>query len=213
MPTVLLSDVARARFQSISFFLLVLLLCAWVVRAAWNALAADVPRMPRLSYGKAVGLVTLWGLLFVLVLTMISGARELLTPGAWKKQGLTYTLADDPPKAEPARPVGVVARRDKLERLRAALWVYARSHDGEFPPSDLAPEIEPETWQLVDTPGLRYLYVKRRTLGQDQAVLAYEPGLYERSRFVLMADGVVRMVDLDELRRLLGPPTAVEVSR
>jgi hypothetical protein len=25
---------------------------------------------------------------------MISGARELMTPGAWEKQGVTYRLAD-----------------------------------------------------------------------------------------------------------------------
>ena len=36
--------------------------------------------------------VVLWGLLFMLVLTMISGARELLTPGAWEKKGATYQL-------------------------------------------------------------------------------------------------------------------------
>ena len=36
-----------------------------------------------------------WGSLFVLVLTMISGARELMTPGAWKKDGITYVLEDE----------------------------------------------------------------------------------------------------------------------
>ena len=49
--------------------------------------------------GKALGVVFLWGLLFVLVLTMISGARELMTPGAWEKKGLTYRLTDDPSAA------------------------------------------------------------------------------------------------------------------
>ncbi len=37
----------------------------------------------------------IWGLLFVLVLTMISGARELMTPGAWEKEGFTYVLAGE----------------------------------------------------------------------------------------------------------------------
>jgi hypothetical protein len=40
--------------------------------------------------------VTLWGLLFLLILTMISGARELMTPGAWEKHGSTYELKDAP---------------------------------------------------------------------------------------------------------------------
>jgi len=52
--------------------------------------------LPRLSFGRALAGVILWGLLFFIVLTMISGARELMTPGAWKKDGATYKLADDP---------------------------------------------------------------------------------------------------------------------
>jgi hypothetical protein len=79
-----LSDLAQMRLQNISFFLAVLLLSAWLIRWLWNRLARDFTFLPRLGYGKALGLVVLWGLLFVLVLTMISGARELLTPGAWE---------------------------------------------------------------------------------------------------------------------------------
>src|SRR5829696_7702497 len=97
MPSFTLTDAASLRLQSISFFLVVFLLSALVIRWIWNALTTDFPRLPRLSYPKALGLVALWGLLFLLVLTMISGARELMTPGAWKKQGLTYTLADQEP--------------------------------------------------------------------------------------------------------------------
>ena len=65
------------------------------IQRVWNASRADFPRLPRLSFGKAVGVVFLWGLLFLLVLTMISGARELLTPGAWRKEGFTYKLDAD----------------------------------------------------------------------------------------------------------------------
>ncbi len=39
-------------------------------------------------------MVVLWGLLFTVVLAMISGARELMTPGAWEKQGATYRLKE-----------------------------------------------------------------------------------------------------------------------
>jgi hypothetical protein len=46
------------------------------------------------SFGRAVAGVFLWGLLFIIVLTMISGARELMTPGAWEKQGVTYRLTN-----------------------------------------------------------------------------------------------------------------------
>ena len=87
MPSVTLSDLARMRFQTISFFLVVFLVCSWVVRLLWNSARKDFPRLPYLTYRRAITLVALWGLLFLLVLTMISGARELMTPGAWKKDG------------------------------------------------------------------------------------------------------------------------------
>ncbi len=87
-----LSEMARARAETISFFLVVLLLSALAVKALWNHLRRDFPRLPRLTYGKACGVVALWGLLFVVVLLMISGARELLTPGAWERDGVTYRL-------------------------------------------------------------------------------------------------------------------------
>jgi hypothetical protein len=48
--------------------------------------------MPRLNLARAACLTLLISSLFVVVLTMISGARELLTPGAWEKDGATYTL-------------------------------------------------------------------------------------------------------------------------
>jgi hypothetical protein len=94
MPSVTLTDVTRMRLQSISLFLVILLLCAWGVQALWNYLRRDFPRLPRMSYGRALAVMSLWGLIFVIVLTMISGARELLTPGAWEKDGMTYRLKD-----------------------------------------------------------------------------------------------------------------------
>ncbi len=101
-----LSTLTRERLEAISFFLLGILICAWIAQRIWNSLRHDFPALPRLSFGKALGLVTLWGLLFVLVLTMISGARELMTPGAWKRQGRTYKIvaepAPPPPKPDPS---------------------------------------------------------------------------------------------------------------
>src|SRR5262245_43624975 len=101
MPSVTLTDAARLRVQNISFFLACVLVCAAIIRFLWNYLRKDFTFLPRLSYGKALGLVTLWGLLFVLVLTMISGARELMTPGAWEKQGATYRLKGPPDELAP----------------------------------------------------------------------------------------------------------------
>lgn len=94
MPSFTLTDIAKARIDTISFFLVLLLVLALCVKLLWNYLAKDFPKLPRMSYPKALTAVTLWGLLFLLVLTMISGARELMTPGAWEKQGATYKLKD-----------------------------------------------------------------------------------------------------------------------
>ena len=92
MPSYTLTDVARMRLETISFFTVAFLVFAALVKLLWNCLAADFPKLPRMTYTKALAAVVLWGLLFMLVLTMISGARELLTPGAWEKKGATYQL-------------------------------------------------------------------------------------------------------------------------
>lgn len=96
MPSFSLTDAAKLRLGTISFFLLIFFLSAWVVKILWNALAKDFPRLPKMTYRRSLAAVVLWGLIFVIVLTMISGVRELLTPGAWEKQGVTYKLKDTP---------------------------------------------------------------------------------------------------------------------
>ena len=94
MPSYTLSDLAKARLDSISFFIVLLLLLALLVKFLWNYLARDFQKLPKMTYPRALAAVTLWGLLFLVVVTMISGARELMTPGAWEKQGSTYKLKD-----------------------------------------------------------------------------------------------------------------------
>jgi hypothetical protein len=191
MPSIALTDLARMRVQSISFFLACFLACSWVVQRLWNSLRADFPRLPRLSYGRANGLVALWGLLFLLVLTMISGARELMTPGAWKKEGLTYTLAEDkPPVTAPVIP-REAERRASLERLRIALWTYARGHEGRFPPDADAPEVSDEAWRVPDPSGMRYLYRGGLAADRGESPLVYEPGIFGEYRFMLRTDGKI----------------------
>src|SRR4051812_36139998 len=91
-PPYTLRDLARMRLETISFFLVVLLASSKLVQWLWNGLRSPAGRVPWLSYPKALGIVMLWGLLFSVVLAMISGARELMTPGAWEKDGATYRL-------------------------------------------------------------------------------------------------------------------------
>ena len=89
-----LRDLPRMRLETISFFLVVLLASAKGVQLLWNGLRSPAGRVPWISYPKSLGVIVLWGLLFSVVLAMISGARELMTPGAWEQQGATYRLRD-----------------------------------------------------------------------------------------------------------------------
>jgi len=93
-----LRDVPRMRIEAISFFLLLFLGSAKLIQWIWNGLRSSFARLPRLSYAKALGLTFLWGMLFMVVLTMVSGARELMTPGAWERHGATYRLKEAPAK-------------------------------------------------------------------------------------------------------------------
>ncbi len=103
-----LSKLAKLRLDAISFFLVALLASGGAIQLIWNSLAKDFPKLPRISYLRSLGLIALWGLLFLLVLTMISGARELMTPGAWRKNGLTYELVE-PEKKAPDKPADSAA--------------------------------------------------------------------------------------------------------
>lgn len=200
MPAIMLSDAARLRVQTISFFLLGFLLSAWGLQAIWNRLGRDFPRLPRVGYLTALGATTLWGLLFILVLTMISGARELMTPGAWEKAGYTYRLkADDrTPPAEPAPPEELAERRAKLETLRAALWGLAGQHAGHLPASIEAAGLHPTIWETPHAARLPYVYFGGQQLGETAPVAA-EPEIFGPQRLVLLADGPVQLMSSDEL--------------
>lgn len=203
MPSVTLTDAASMRLQSISFFLTVFLLAALVIRWIWNSLRSDFTRLPRLSYPKALGLVGLWGLLFLLVLTMISGARELMTPGAWKKDGLTYTLDDV--KSSPLEPTTGPTeseRRAKLQSLFGALATYAIQHDGKFPPADDA-TVPEELWKTPHASGMRFIYLPNRTTRDPGRVLACEPELFGDGRLVVFTNGEVKRMTSVELAPLL----------
>jgi hypothetical protein len=199
MPSIRLTDMARMRIQAISFFLAAFLVSAAVIQFLWNRLGKDFSVLPRLSYGKALGIVVLWGMLFVLVLTMISGARELMTPGAWQKDGFTYRLADKAPVETSTDS----ARHKKVESLRAALWKYAERHKGHFPTRRNAPGIAKEQWQTADPSGIRYLYVGGSVTTLPAKPLAYEPEVYGGYRLVLFTNGEIRSMEWDELAQAL----------
>src|SRR5262245_37584191 len=182
-----LNDSVALRLQAISFFLLVLLVCAGLVWGLWNYLRRDWAFLPRLSYPKALAGTVLWGLLVFIVLTMISGARELMTPGAWRKDGFTYQLTTDQPSAENP----VEERRHHLEKLRTALWQFAATHNGRFPVDSELRDIPDELWTVPDAAGLRYVYVPGQSAGKSAELLAYEPELDPNRRLALLTNGEI----------------------
>lgn len=190
-----LTDVARLRLEDISFFIFLLLLSTLGIRLLWNYFARDFPKLPRLTFFKAFCLTGLLGLGMLLVLVMISGARELMTPGAWNRQGSHYRLNDVGNADE---------RRHAIESLRSSLLQYAAAHDRKFPPHDYVPEIPARIWEAPDSTSTRYVYIAGLTLDQTNAVLAIEPQNFGDERLVLFADGKVQLIRTPEIHRLLG---------
>ncbi len=95
---------------------------------------------------------------------MISGAQELMTPGAWKKQGFTYKLAEHVPAIDPAGERREMMRRHALDRLRAALCLkqmglalhHYHEKSGTFPPGATFDRVgRPlQSWQALILPDL-----------------------------------------------------------
>ncbi len=198
-----LTDFARLRLQGLSFFLVGFLAASGLLQLLWNYLGRDFTFLPRLSYGKALAFVGLWGLLFLLVLTMVNGSRELMTPGAWERNGLTYQVR------QPAPPVGTDDsldrnRRQQLERLRTALWDYARSHDGKFPSTREDAAIPSDLWQVPDPSAMLYLYQGGTASAIDGKPLAYEPEIFGAERWVLLTNGQMQRMTSSELTQSLG---------
>lgn len=191
-----LTGSTRVRLEIISFFLLALVLSATILRWVWNSLHVQFPRLPKVTFVRSLGLIFLWGLLVIVVLTMISGARELMTPGAWEKQGVTYKVS--PPKLAPpdVSHHSIKERTAALEQLKAKLWAYSETH-GSFPAT--ADEIVPrELWQIPGASELRFIYVPELKGGKKVPFLVYEPNIQPGQRLVLTPDGAIREMKVHE---------------
>lgn len=190
-----LTDVARLRLEDISFFGFLLLIATLGIRLLWNFLAKDFTRLPRLSFLKALSLTALLSLFMLLILVMISGARELLTPGAWYRQGSHYR-PNDVGNAE--------QRQQSIEALRSALIQYAQNHNGHFPLHDYVADVPARVWEAPDSTGTRYIYLGGLTLNQTNALLVCEPLHFGNERLVLFADGKIQKLKTSEIHGLMG---------
>jgi hypothetical protein len=213
MPSIRLSELARLRLDAISFFLLLLLISALGVRWIWNSLRTDFPNLPLLSYRRAVSMVVLWGMLSVIVLTMISGARELMTPGAWQRDGFTHSLKDRPDEKSSVEFAMTrhVERREKLTELWRELMGFAVRNDGRFPSQRDSEMIDAQYWDVVDAPSLNFVYLEGRTAEKDD-LLAYEPDCYVDGQLGLLTSGEIRFVHQPEIIEARSAGDGVEIT-
>lgn len=224
MTVYTLTDLVTARLQVISFFLVLSLVLAAVFKSCWNRLARDFPRLPALSGKQSVAVIFVASLFCGLILTMISGARELMTPGAWDKVGTGYKLRES--RQEPAVSLDSVRRRG-MEQFRDALWNHARRHDGKLPDDPAGGDIPETAWRSPDPYGTPYGYLLRRDRrikmpvvhgeavavpGSDSGiyVLAYEPMTFGPDRFVLFSSGEVVKMKAQELVDRVAADTEVD---
>jgi hypothetical protein len=184
--------------EAFSFFVAVLFVMAWAVNSLWSVLCKDFSWLPAMSFGRAMAFVVLWGLLFIVVLTMISGARELMTPGAWRKQGWTYKLAESPPAEISVHD----ERRQAIEQLRHALWHYAAKNNGQLPTID-DEAINAELWNIPGLPGVRFLYVAGQSVDENGRLLAFEPEFDPNRRQVLLTNGMIGEMRSADVQQLL----------
>jgi hypothetical protein len=205
-----LSDAGQLRYGAISFFLMVLLLSPLVVRWLWNSLARDFPKLPRMTYFKSLGVVVAWGLLFLVVLTMIATTREIMTPGVWEKQGLLYKIPENLTSQPTSDPKYFLERKQNIQQLKTALWHYAAQHQGTFPPSNQIVTIAPGFIEVPGTRKLLYDYVEGQTVQVDNAphILIYEYESYVKESkldelFVLRTNGEISILPWDNIRKEL----------
>jgi hypothetical protein len=196
MTSFSLTEVAAARLDAISFFLVAFALSALLLRWAWNVLARDFAWMPKLGYRQAFAVLVVSGLFVHVALSLIAGARELMTPGAWVRTGATHRLVS--PERAPTAWLES-GRRVALERLRDELWAYAAAHEGKTPANQADPAIPKAVWAGVHPNGELLAYVPGRKVATGDLLVAYEPDAYGATRFALLSNGEVIRLSAKEL--------------
>lgn len=200
MPSIVLSKEVMSHFVGISTAAFVILvIAALLIRYSWNTIFSDM-QISRLSYKKSIGIAFLGGLLFLLVLVMIAGSRELLTPGAWKPRGNLYVLADAPrdPNSVPAfdpktflptndLPESLAAARyGALFQLRGRLLQYRQEHDNRWPADRKEAGFNADLWIIPASGGLNWLYSPN-----DKNYIVRQPDLSDGPLFFLDRQGLI----------------------
>lgn len=210
MTSYSLTEVAETRLDSISLFLIAFAFSALILRWAWNLLARDFAWMPHLSYLQALAALVVSGLFVYVALSLIAGARELMTPGAWVRTGSTHRLAT--PERDP-KPWLNAGRQAALEQLRDQLWEYATENEGTLPANRMDRAIPESAWIGIHPQGEPYGYVPGVQPGGGSRILVFEPDSYGSIRFVLQEDGDIVKLSASELATRLLEETRSPNSR
>lgn len=188
-PMYTLTELARLRLTDISFFLMLFIVGALIIRLIWNSLHTDFPLLPKMTMKIAMLANLMFAFAIATILTMISGARELMTPQAWTKQGIINRTKLD------------MQRQQNMEYLRLALFDYAKANNGKFPATAFDPQIPEKLWLVEDKK--RYEYVTGLTTQADTSIVAYEPEAMPKPRYVLHANGVIEKLHTLQLNQAL----------
>ncbi len=191
MPSLTLTDFARLRLSTLSFFLLIYFIASIAIFGLWHFLRQEFSTLPQLSFQKSLAFVFLWGIAFYLVLLMIAGTRELMTPKAWEKAGIIHQLAPD--KFQQF----LDTRRYKLEQLRTELWHFAEKHHGKFPQEQSNP-----LW-FAPAGKQKYQYISGLTSQSPIQPLAYEPDNYGQERMTLLTNGMIDIFPIETIKIMI----------
>ena len=111
------------------------------------------------------------------------------------------------PSLSPGRPPHPAAAAAKLGPgdpfCRAALAEFAKQHDGRFPEKNDLATIGSSLWEMPGTNGMRYRYVGGLSIADSSKIHAYEPEFFGGKRLALTADGNIRSLTTEEIRREL----------
>lgn len=190
MPSLSLNAPYVERLQAVSFFSVVIVMSSVLVLLGWNLFAGTLRTLKKLKYGEALFLTVLWGLASVVVLTMISGARELMTPGAWQRNGLTHKL-----KAGEVTPVDEkkADRRSKIEQLQLLLMQYALTHEGQYPKTRQDSGFADNIWTMTDQPSLTYQYFENQKFHEAPVPIVSEQPIYDQVLMIFANGSIVEM--------------------
>jgi len=189
MPMLIASDTYNFRLGTLCFFALGFLVVTLFFKLLWNSFAKDFNRLPRLRYPSALAVMIVFGLVLYLLLTMIAGVRELMTPGAWVRDGYTYRLS----MAKQAPEVWLTsARRRSIETLRDSLWASVARNGGQFPPDMFVDDLPLAVWHTISPNGDLFLYHNPGDSRSGEVVVILEPPAFDKTRLAVMANGEVR---------------------